>query len=175
MHNSQIPGFPGMFVNEHGLLRPLWLSINQVGGVAIPLSSMIVGAELHRSLVSTSSMEGSRLKRPSQTFGTFPIAMIFVTRLILIPWIGRVIHSWLGLTKVIQDPLLSVFALVEWSVPTANNCIIMVSIVAERLPVLGASIRADVSKCLFWQYMALPFFLTCNTILLLRIQFPNAT
>lgn len=135
---------------------------------------MIVGAELHRSLTSTSSPEASPVTRPSQTFGMFAIAIIFVIRLVLLPWLGRLLHRWLGLTQVVHDPLLSVFTLVEWTVPTANNCIIMVSIVAERLPVLGAKLREDVSKCLFWQYLALPVFLTINTTLVLWLQFPDA-
>lgn len=162
-----------MFLGEGGTLRSIWLAIEQVGGVAIPLSSMIVGAELYSSLANSSTSETTNGKGESETFGVFAIAMIFITRLILIPWIGRQIHRWLRLTEVIEDPLLSVFALVEWTVPTANNCIIMVSIIAERLPVLGAKLRKDVSKCLFWQYMALPVILTVNTLLLLQIQFPG--
>eukprot|EP00178_Gracilaria_changii_P024989 TRINITY_DN759_c0_g1_i2.p2 TRINITY_DN759_c0_g1~~TRINITY_DN759_c0_g1_i2.p2 ORF type:complete len:150 (+),score=18.68 TRINITY_DN759_c0_g1_i2:1359-1808(+) len=42
------------FLHDDGALRPLFLSINIVGGVVVPISCMIVGAELYRSLAKVS-------------------------------------------------------------------------------------------------------------------------
>lgn len=166
-----MPGVPASFVDDRGALRPLLLSISQVGSVAIPVSSMIVGAELHRALRPA---ERGAPPRASHTFGARAVGLILLLRMVALPWLGRALHRALRLSTLIQDPLLSVFTLVEWTVPTANNCIIMVSIVAERLPVLGKRLREDVSRCLFWQYALLPVFLTVNTMLALKLQFPDA-
>lgn len=91
------------------------------------------------------------------------MATIAITRLIVLPWIGRQFDGeWIA-----KDALLRVFVMVEWSVPTANNAIIMVSIVAENMGVLGKRLRRDVSTCLLWQYLMLPIMLTINTMLAL--------
>lgn len=161
-------------MGKNGSLRSVWFAVRQAGNIAIPLSSMIVGAELYCALAKSSAPEAIREKRESETFGLFPSVMILLIRLVLMPWIGRQMHRWLKLADTMGDPLLSVMTLVEWNVPTANNCILMVSIIAEKLPVLGGKLREDVSKCIFWQYMALPVLLTLNTFLLLQVQFPNS-
>lgn len=166
-----VPHLPEMFVNDHGSLRPVLLSITQIGSVTVPLSSMIVGAELYHAMRDSLTDDSLYEIRPSETFGNGTIVLILVTRLILMPWIGRTVHRAFRLAQFIPDPLLSVFVLVEWAVPTANNAIIMVSIIAGKSPTLGARIRQDVSKCLFWQYVTLPVFLTLNTVLSLRLQY----
>lgn len=91
--------------------------------------------------------------------------------MILLPYIARLIYRTLGLSTKIANPLLGVFTLVEANVPTANNAVIMISIAADNLPRIGKQLRQDVSKCVFWQFLATPVFLTLNTAAALRLQF----
>lgn len=169
--NAQIPHAGDLIVNKDGILYPLFLAVSQVGSIVVPISSMIVGSELHRSLTEADRDEEEQLN-DSHGFGMPSVWAIIALRLIVLPWIGRSVHGALGLFERIPNRLLSVFTTVEWSVPTANNVVIMVAIVAENRPVLGRRLREDVSKCLFWQYMLLPVFLTLNTTLALRMDFP---
>lgn len=166
-----IPRVPGMLVDDHGPLRPALLSISEIGSIAVPLSSVIIGAELYRAMAEPADDGASFENRPSETFGKSTFILTVIVRMVLLPWIGRTIHRALNLTQAIPDSLLSVFVLVQWAVPSANNAIIMVSILAEKMPVMGARVREDISKCLFWQYLTLPVFLTLNTILSLKLQY----
>lgn len=168
---GSIPRVPGMFVDDHGPLRPVLLSVSQIGSIAIPLSSVIVGAELYRAMVEPANDDVPLETRRSETFGKSTIILILIVRNVLIPLVGRAIHRVFHFKQAIPNPLLSVFVLIEWAVPSANNTIIMVSVLTEKMPALGARVRQDVSKCLFWQFVTLPLFLTLNTIQSLKLQY----
>lgn len=111
---------------------------------------------------------------PEETFGPQAILSIILVRMVLLPFVGRILYSTLGLSEVIANPRLGIFVLSQWNVPTANNTVIMASIAAESLPRIGKQIREDVSRCVFWQFLATPFFLTLNTAAALSLQFPSS-
>lgn len=106
-----------------------------------------------------------------ERFGRIAVVTIIFIRMMLLPYIGRVLYSVLGLHASINSPQLGVFALSQWNVPTANNTIIMISIAADSLPRIGRQLRADASRCLFWQFITTPIFLTLNTAEALKLQF----
>lgn len=110
---------------------------------------------------------------PEESFGVSVFIAIVFTRMVLLPFIGRQFYTILGLSEVMKSPQLGVFTLSQWNVPTANNAVIMTSIAAEQFPRIGRQLREDVSKCVFWQFLVTPFFLTLNTVAALRLQFPS--
>ncbi|CAN8076853.1 unnamed protein product [Agarophyton chilense] len=159
------------FLHEDGAMRPFFLSINIVGGVVVPVSCMIVGAELYRSL-SANSEEPQVMKRSKEEeFGTQTFIVILLVRMVVLPMVARGLYTALNLSEAVHNPLLGVFGLVEFNVPTANNTVIMVSIAAEALPRIGRQLRQDVAKAVFWQFLATPVFLTLNTAAALHLLY----
>lgn len=112
--------------------------------------------------------------RPEETFGVQTVLSILFVRMVLLPFLGRCLYSLFDLSEFIANPRLGIFALSQFNVPTANNTVIMVSIAADSLPRIGRQLREDVSRCLFWQFLATPVFLTLNTAAALSLQFPTA-
>lgn len=112
--------------------------------------------------------------RPEETFGLRAVLSIIFVRMILLPFIGRCLYTTFGLSDFIANPRLGIFALSQFNVPTANNTVIMVSIATESLPRIGRKLREDVSRCVFWQFLVTPVFLTLNTAAALSLQFPRA-
>lgn len=181
-----VPYVSDSLLDDRGALRPLILSANILGGVVVPLSSMIVGAELYRSLATTSNPTMSEVSaspfsqsdhtdyvktRSDEQFGTVTFIAIVVVRMILLPLISRILYVLLGVRNKLANPLLGVFALMEFNVPTANNTVIMITIAAESLPRIGKRLKADVSKAVFWQFLTVPLFLTLNTAAALNLQY----
>lgn len=50
----KIPGVANCFLDESGILRPFLMSFNVLGNVVVPISCMIVGSELYRSIFMVS-------------------------------------------------------------------------------------------------------------------------
>lgn len=110
--------------------------------------------------------------QPSEKFGIQTTISIIAMRMLLLPLLGRCLYSAFGMTETIVNPRLGVFVLSQFNVPTANNTVIMVSIVADSLPRIGRQLREDVSRCVFWQFITTPIFLTLNTAAALSLEFP---
>lgn len=108
---------------------------------------------------------------PQEEFGTQTFVVILFVRMVLLPLVAREIYRALNFSEKVHNPLLGIFGLVEFNVPTANNTVIMISIAAESLPRIGRQLRQDVSKAVFWQFLATPIFLTLNTAAALNLQF----
>lgn len=118
------------------------------------------------------SEEKEKAMQPSEKFGIQTIIAIIVVRMLLLPLLGRYLYAAFNMSETIVNPRLGIFALSQFNVPTANNTVIMVSIVADSLPRIGRQLREDVSKCVFWQFLTTPIFLTLNTAAALSLEFP---
>lgn len=222
-----MPSVPGLLIPQDGLLRPIIDSTNALGSVVVPVSCMIVGAELYRSVAHVRYMtsfsqpprlppagtlpnkhrtpcqkalpfplplthstqtyarfyffnpkspaEGkeSRVVRSEETFGAFVMVFIIFMRMLLLPLLARSVYTLFNVSDYIANPMLGVFVLVQWGVPTANITVIMVTIAAESLPRIGDQLRRDISKCVFYQILVTPVFLTLNTAAALNIEYPT--
>lgn len=111
---------------------------------------------------------------PEETFGMYSLIAIVLVRMLLLPYIGRQLYKFLDLARGISSPELRIFVLSQWNVPTANNAVIIMSIAAESLPRIGKRLREDVSKCVFWQFLLTPLFLSLNTAAALNLVFPSS-
>lgn len=61
--------------------------------------------------------------------------------------------------------------LTEFGVVTANNAMIIAGIITAMYPRRGETMKRDVAKCLFLQYLVAPVLVTLNTALALQIQY----
>lgn len=90
--------------------------------------------------------------------------------MVVLPLIGRTIFSLCGMSRL-PSTLLGVFSLIELSVPTANATVMMIVIVSQFFPNLGAQLEEDVATTVFYQFCVLPIFFSINTSLALGLVF----
>ncbi|PXF46922.1 Protein PIN-LIKES 5 [Gracilariopsis chorda] len=161
-----IPGFADVFLKDNSPLRSVTEAIELVGSVAVPMSSVIVGGDLYESLTSHRKCSDHR-----KEFGNGIVAMICLIRLVLFPFVGRWLYTYFGLQDFIALKELGVFMLTEFGVVTANNAMIIAGIITAMYPRRGETMKRDVAKCLFLQYLVAPVLVTLNTALALQIQY----
>lgn len=99
------------------------------------------------------------------------IAGMVLTRFVLLPFVGRLLFKVFDLSLYVQDPLLRLYLLVPYFMPTASNSVVMVQMAAMRLPYAGERMEKALLTLIFWQYMVAPLFLTANMTLDLMFVF----
>eukprot|EP00871_Galdieria_phlegrea_P001303 jgi/Galph1/2173/GphlegSOOS_G837.1 len=137
-----------LLVGANAPLRVIIAAQETLGAAAIALMSLVVGANLY-----TSYQRGFRNIGVSYSC-IFGIALC---RLLIMPVLGWLFISllyWLGLFGYRVDNIELLVMLIESSVPSANNVVIMCEMV-------GTS-EEPISVALFWQFMMAPVFLTAN-------------
>lgn len=103
-------------------------------------------------------------------FGFRAHAAILVTRMVILPWIGRVIFRIFAM-KELPSKLLGVFSLIELSVPTANATVMIIVIVSKFLPNIGLVLEEELASSVFYQFCVVPIFFSINTVFTLNLVF----
>jgi len=85
-----------------------------------------------------------------------------LTRYVLLPFIGRLLYHILHIPFYAKDPLLRLYLLIPYFMPTASNSVVMAQMAALKLPNVGERMEQALLTLIFWQYLVAPLFLTAN-------------
>lgn len=179
-HEEQIPELPEAFLSQDGPLSPFKQAIDLLGRVVVPASSLIVGARLHAYYTtvcfhfnpsSRASSDHSQQTLNAAKPSAFLLSSIVVTRFLFLPFIGRLLYQILDVPAFVSDPLLRIYMLIPYFMPTASNSVVMVQMVAAGVPNIAERMEGVLLACIFWQYATAPLFLTANMALGLMLVF----
>lgn len=132
---------------------------------------IIMGSKLYSSQTKDKSESSSAMYVPQRKkFGLKVHAGIFAMRMLVLPFIGRMLFRLFNMWAI-PGKLLKVYYLINFSVPTANNTIMVFVVMTQLLPSLGPQLEEDVATTIFYQYMSIPLFFTLNTALALNLVF----
>lgn len=99
------------------------------------------------------------------------IIVIVAARFVFLPMIGRILFFLSGAKDYVEDPLLQIYLLIPFCMPTASNSVVMAQMAAMNLPNSGARMENALLTIIFWQYVVSPIFLTANMALNLLLVF----
>lgn len=147
-----IGGFTTVYL--HAFLHALTL----LGRMVVPMSSIIVGSRLYSHRMSPSlPADTSKIHiRP------WTVMLVILTRFVLLPMVGRFVYGLLGMSLFVTDPLLRIYLLVPYFMPTASNTVVMVQMAALGKRHVGEIMEAGLLIVIFWQYVFAPVCLTLN-------------
>lgn len=110
------------------------------------------------------------MKQGDLRFGTFGIIAVTVIRLILFPWIARIIFSTIhAKTWFASNPLLGLFVLQQTNLTSASSIQLMVNMIQKQAPFVRV-LKKDVAYIILLQFCIAPVFLTLNTALSIALQ-----
>lgn len=121
------------------------------------------------------SQQGPSQVQTGFTLTPFEIAMIVGARFVLLPLFGRTLFHLSGARDYVQDPLLQLYLLIPFCMPTASNSVVMAQMATLSLPNSGSRMENALLTIIFWQYIVAPFFLTANMALNLLLVFGNGS
>lgn len=90
------------------------------------------------------------------------VAGMVLTRFVVLPFVGRLLFRLLRMSEFAVDPLLRVYLLIPFFMPTASNSVVMVQMAAIKVPHAGEKMEEALLTLIFWQYLVAPLFLTAN-------------
>lgn len=137
-------------------------------------SASAASTEIQQTEANLDSVEAERdLLDKTQSFSlkTREITVMVLTRFLLLPLLGRTIFYISGAKERIDDPLLQLYMLIPFCMPTASNTVVMAQIATQGLPSSGNRMENALLTVIFWQYVVAPLFLTANMALNLMLVF----
>lgn len=163
----QIPMVAELYISENAALKPVKRAVDLLGSVVIPGSSLIVGGRLYafRNAVSGQKCVGNGSKLRFQTISGMMILGLVLTRFVILGFAGRIAFKILGFSYFVHDPLLRIYMIFPYFMPTASNIVVMVQMAGGNLPNVGDRMEHALLTLMFWQYVTAPLFLSANVAL----------
>eukprot|EP00172_Hildenbrandia_rubra_P002935 Plantae.Rhodophyta-Hildenbrandia_rubra.ctg41810.p1 GENE.Plantae.Rhodophyta-Hildenbrandia_rubra.ctg41810~~Plantae.Rhodophyta-Hildenbrandia_rubra.ctg41810.p1 ORF type:complete len:433 (+),score=56.26 Plantae.Rhodophyta-Hildenbrandia_rubra.ctg41810:134-1432(+) len=164
------PKAADILLKSSGPLHALEMTMRMLGNIAVPMSSLIVGAKLFASHSSRGTSEPT-----NPQIGFRVIAAVVTARMVLLPALGAITYILLRSYLPTGDKIMHTILLAEFNTPSASNNIVMAQIASIYRPDVGSSVETTVASLIFWQYVVTPFLLTMNTTINLSAVFGVAS
>ena len=141
--NTGVGFFRDILIGENAPLRSVARACSDLGAGAIPLLMLVLGQSLSQGPSSTGSSSNAVIRRST-------IALVSVSRLLIMPAIGMILVMLLDIAGVLPDDrVLKFILLLEGGVPTALSLVSISQLVGQ-----SESGTRGISTLLFWQYGA---------------------
>lgn len=84
---------------------------------------------------------------------------------------GRLLYKLFNISFWVQDPVLRIYLIIPFFMPTASNSVVMVQMAMAKMQNGGRGMERALLSLIFWQYVLAPVCLTLNMAMGLVLVF----